>query len=75
MVGSDHDECLVGMLLIKFVSHSDSIVHIFYLFEDSGSVVGMAGPVYLASLNHEEESFVCSLGKEVDAGTGNVGKS
>ena len=73
MVGSDNDECLVGMLLIEFVCHLHGVVHIYH-FGYERQVVGMACPVNLSTLNHHEETVLFSLlfHQEIDSRPGNV---
>ena len=65
MVGSDNDECLLGMLLVELVGHADGLVEVHRLLQCSCSIVGMAGIINLATLDHEEEALLVTLVVEV----------
>ena len=70
MVGRDDDERLLGMLLIEFVGHLDSRVHIDNLVECGCGVIGVASPVYLAALKHKEEALLVAVHQVVDTALG-----
>ena len=60
------------MLLIKFVSHLNGIVHIFHFIEHSSGVISMASPVYLSTFYHQEETFILTFRQEIDSAFGNL---
>ena len=72
VVGCDDNERFVGVLFVKFVGHSDGLIHVDYFVENSGSIVAVASPVDFSTLNHEEETVFSLLRKKLDAGTGNL---
>ena len=74
VVGRHDDERFVGMLGIEFIGHLHGLVHVDEFTERRGHIVGMAGPVDLAPLDHEEESVLAGLGEVGYAGTGHFGQ-
>ena len=75
VVGGNDDEGFIGVLLIEFVCHLDGVVHVNY-FGDEAQVVGVACPVNLTALHHQEESVLLALllGEEVYGCAGDVGQ-
>ncbi len=67
VVGGNNDQSFLRMFLVKFISYFDGVIHILHFVEYSSGVIGMAGPVYLSTFYHQEETFVLAFGEEVDS--------
>lgn len=67
MIGGDEDKGLVGVLQIEIIRHLHRIVHIPGLTDGGCRIVGMAGIVDHAALDHHEEALVTGV-EEGDGG-------
>ena len=57
MVGSDEDQGLVGVLLLELHGSLHGVAHFQHIVDGSSGIVGVAGPVDLTALGHQEEAF------------------
>ena len=57
VVGSDQDQGLIGVLAGKIHRSLHGIAQFQHIVDGSGGIVGMAGPVDLAGLGHQEEAL------------------
>ncbi len=60
VIAGDDDQGFLRMLLVELQRHADGVVEVEHVADGGHGVVGVAGPVDLAALDHEEEASVPS---------------
>ena len=58
VVCGDKDEGVVGVGAVEVHSGLHGVAHLQHIVDGSGGIVGMAGPVDLAGLGHQEEALL-----------------
>ena len=58
VVCGDEDEGIVGVGVVEVHSGLHGVAHLQHIVDGSGGIVGMAGPVDLAGLGHQEETLL-----------------
>ena len=61
MIGGDEDEGLVGVREIEIICHPHRLVHIPCLADGGSGIIGMAGIINHAPLDHHEEPLVAGV--------------
>ena len=58
MVGRDEDQGLVGVGVVELLGGLNGVAHLQHIVDGSGGIVGVAGPVDLTGLGHQEETLL-----------------
>ena len=58
VVCGDEDEGVVGVGVVEVHSGLHGVAHLQHIVDGSGGIVGVAGPVNLAGLGHQEEALL-----------------
>ena len=58
VVGGDEDQSLVGVGVIEVHRSLHRVAHLQHIVDGSSGIVGVAGPVDLAGLGHQEEALL-----------------
>ena len=58
MVGGDQDQGIIGVLVIELHRSLNRVAHFQGIVDAGSGVIGVAGPVNLAALGHDEEALV-----------------
>ena len=58
VVGGDKDQSLVGVGVVEVHRSLHGVAHLQHIVDGSSGIVGVAGPVDLAGLGHQEEALL-----------------